>query len=242
MAVTAYVRQFLNNSRLASLSRLTGTLTASEPAQASLQWIHHVQHTIFGDEINNLTSKSHCLSLVKQLRLFIDHDGLLRCGGRIHNAPLLELAKFPYLLPSRHTFTTLVIKNAHVTQLHGGLNATLTAICQKYWIPSARQRINTVIRKCVTCRKTSGKPYAMPDPPPLVKSWVSNTDPFTVTEVDYTGVLYVRTPGGEYKVYLCLFTCAVSRAIHLEVVPDLTADSFLQAFPRFAGRSVPKLR
>jgi len=78
--------------------------------------------------------------------------------------------------------------------------------------------------------------------PPLVKAQVSHTDPFTVTGVDYTGALYVRAPGGECKVYLCLFTCAVSRAIHLEVVPDLTADSFLQAFRRFAGRrSAPKL-
>ena len=38
------------------------------------------------------------------------------------------------------------------------------------------------------------------------------------------------------------FTCAFSRVIHLEVVPDLTTDSFPQAFLRFAGRrSVPKL-
>ena len=82
----------------------------------------------------------------------------------------------------------------------------------------------------------------MPDPPPLVKSRVTHTSPFTVTGVDYTGALYVRAPGGECKVYLCLFTCTISRAIHLEVVPDLTADSFLQAFRRFAGRrSVPKL-
>ena len=41
---------------------------------------------------------------------------------------------------------------------------------------------------------------------------------------------------------ICLFTCAFSRTIHLEVVPDLTADSFLQVFRTFAGRrSVPKL-
>ena len=40
---------------------------------------------------------------------------------------------------------------------------------------------------------------------------------------------------------ICLFTCAFSHTIHLEVVPDLTADSFLQVFRRFAGRSVPKL-
>jgi len=179
MAVTAYVRRFLHNSRHDPSSRLTGPLTVSELAQSNLQWVHHVQHTTFGDEINNLTSKSRRrLSLVRQLRLFIDHEGLLRCGGRIHNAPLSELAKFPYLLPSRHTFTTLVLKNAHVAQLHGGVNATLTAIRQKYWIPSARQRINTIIRKSVTCRKTSGKLYAMPDPPALVKARVSHTDPF----------------------------------------------------------------
>jgi len=60
--------------------------------------------------------------------------------------------------------------------------------------------------------------------------------------VDFTGALYVRTTEGERKVYLCLFTCAASRAIHLEIVTDLTVESFLQAFRRFAGRrSIPKL-
>ena len=67
-------------------------------------------------------------------------------------------------------------------------------------------------------------------------------NPFQVTGVDFTGALYVRTPNGECKVYICLFTCAVSRAIHLEIVTDLTVESFLYAFRRFAGRrSVPQL-
>ena len=39
-----------------------------------------------------------------------------------------------------------------------------------------------------------------------------------------------------------MFTCAVTRAIHLEVVTDLTERSFLQAFRRFASRkSLPRL-
>ena len=42
--------------------------------------------------------------------------------------------------------------------------------------------------------------------------------------------------------YACLFTCAVSRAIHLEVVMDLTVECFLHAFRRFASRrSTPRL-
>ena len=38
------------------------------------------------------------------------------------------------------------------------------------------------------------------------------------------------------KLYVCLFTCASTRALHLEVVQDLSAPTFLQAFRRFCGR------
>ena len=75
-----------------------------------------------------------------------------------------------------------------------------------------------------------------------MKSRVSQLNPFAVTGVDFTGALYVRTTEGEPKVYLCLFTCAVTRALHLEVVTDLTVEWFLQAFRRFAARrSVPTI-
>ena len=47
-----------------------------------------------------------------------------------------------------------------------------------------------------------------------------------VTGVDFTGALYVCATEGERKVYLCLFTCAASRAIHLEIVTDLTVEFF----------------
>ena len=41
---------------------------------------------------------------------------------------------------------------------------------------------------------------------------------------------------GEEKAYICLFICANMRAVHLEVVSDLTEESFLQAFRRFVSR------
>ena len=66
--------------------------------------------------------------------------------------------------------------------------------------------------------------------------------PFSVTGVDFTGALFVRYMNKEQKVYICLFICANTRAIHLEVVIDLTEETFLLAFRRFAGRrSLPKL-
>ena len=159
----------------------------------------------------------------------------------IHNAPLSEIARFPYLLPAKHHFTDLVIYFTHNTQLHAGVNGTLTAIRQNYWIPSARQVIKRLLRKCVTCRKVIAKPYQPPDPPPLVMERTQMTQPFQVTGVDFTGALYVRGSEGEIKVYVCLFTCAVTRAVHLEVVTDLSVETFLLALRRFSGRrSTPK--
>ena len=88
----------------------------------------------------------------------------------------------------------------------------------------------------MTCRKLEGVAFRAPDPAPLPKLRVQETAPFAVTGVDFTGPLYVRSESSETKCYICLFTCAVTRAVHLEVVSDLTERSFLQAFRRFASR------
>ena len=117
LAVTAYVLHFINTTR--QLSHNTGHLTTFELAKAKLKWLYTIQHEVFPEEIANLQSLSHSrLPLVQQLRLFLDDDQLLRCGGRIHNAPLSELAKFPYLLPSKHHFTKLIILHTHIQQHH----------------------------------------------------------------------------------------------------------------------------
>ena len=151
--------------------------------------------------------------------------GLLHCGGRIHNAPMTELGKFPYLLPTKHPFTKLIIYATHEKQLLGGVNSTLTAIRQCYWIPSARHIIRKLLQHCVICWKIQEKPYQTPDTPPLIKERTQNAQPFEFTGVDFTGALYVRGRGDEHKVYVCLFTCAVSRAVHLEIVTDLSAET-----------------
>ena len=44
------------------------------------------------------------------------------------------------------------------------------------------------------------------------------------------------------KVYTTLFTCGVTRAIHLELVPDLSAETFKQTLKKFtARRGTPSL-
>lgn len=127
---------------------------------------------------------------------------------------------------------------------HAGTNATLTAIRQRFWIPTARQCIKSQLRQCVTCRKHTGKPYQIPDPPPLPQIRTCASTPFMITGIDFTGALYIWNNHTKEKVYICLFTCATSCAIHLEVVMDLTVETFLLAFrrSRFTGhRSLPQI-
>ena len=142
-----------------------------------------------------------------RIRLFIDSKGFLRCGGRIHNAPLSDLTKFPYLLPAKHPFSRLVIWDIHRRLYHSGTNATLTALRQTYWIHAARQYIKSILRTCFVCCRVCGKSYPTPDTAPLPYTRTQDDHPFTYTGVDFTGALYVQCGANEVKVYLCLFTC-----------------------------------
>ncbi|XP_075262581.1 uncharacterized protein LOC142354213 [Convolutriloba macropyga] len=65
---------------------------------------------------------------------------------------------------------------------------------------------------------------------------------FTNVGVDYLGPFAVVHRDAEVKTYICLFTCLVTRAIHLEVAEDLSADKCLTAIRRFvARRGQPRL-
>jgi hypothetical protein len=234
--VTAYVYRFLHNLRK-DCQKVVGPISATETQAALKLWIANCQSLHYDNELANLTSSSSTrLPLVRQLRLFLDHDGFLRCGGRVHNPPLSELAKFPYLLPKGCRLTELIVQDAHCKQLHSGINATVTALRQTYWITAIRQYVKKLLRRCVTCRKVIGTPFKAPDPAPLPRIRVEEKPPFAVTGVDFGGPLYVRTQLGEAKTYICLFTCAITRSVHLEIVTDLSEEKFLLAFRRFASR------
>ncbi|XP_055859179.1 uncharacterized protein LOC129921394 [Episyrphus balteatus] len=64
--------------------------------------------------------------------------------------------------------------------------------------------------------------------------------PFTNTGLDYAGPLTIRLSrcrnAKTSKAYIALFVCMTTKAIHLELVNDLTTDAFIAAFRRFVSR------
>ena len=83
----------------------------------------------------------------------------------------------------------------------------------------------------------------MPPPPPLPTFRVKEDPPFSYTGVDFAGPLHVHPYSltESNKVWICLFTCLVTRAVHFDVVTDLTAVTFIRCLKRFAGRSLPRM-
>lgn len=74
----------------------------------------------------------------------------------------------------------------------------------------------------------------MEAPPAILpEDRVRDAATFEVTGIDYAGPLFLS--GGQ-KAYICFFTCATYRAVHLELVMTLSTEGFLEALRRLIAR------
>ena len=83
-----------------------------------------------------------------------------------------------------------------------------------------------------------GRPYGSPVPPPLPDFHVSEAPPFSTTGVDFAGPLYIRTHGltKSNKVWICLYTCCITRAVSTDILPDMSTETFICSLKRFCAR------
>ena len=133
--------------------------------------------------------------------------------------------------------TSLIVQDSHKRVMHGGVKLTLTELRARLWIVQGRQFVKKLLYKYVICRKLEGRPYQAPPSPPLPEFRVKECPPFAYTGVDFAGPLYVKTyTGPQQKVWICLYACCVTRAIHLDLVPSLTTSAFLRSLRRFSAR------
>lgn len=151
------------------------------------------------------------------------------------NSDLSQAARNPILLDKKHHLTTLIVKDAHQRVMHNGEKQTLTELRSAYWLIRGRQFVRKLIRHCLICRKQEGRPFQSVPPPPLPEHRVQQSRPFQHTGVDFAGPLYVKQ-SEKPKVWLCLYTCCVTRAVHLDLVPDLNTLTFIRSFKRFTAR------
>ncbi|XP_070070197.1 uncharacterized protein [Drosophila takahashii] len=138
------------------------------------------------------------------------------------------------------TIAYLIVEYHHRKYHHLHAEIVVNEIRQNYWIPGLRALAKEIIKNCPVCCIRR----AQPSPPMmgiLPKERLSpNTVPFTFTGVDYFGPIEVAVGRRREKRWGVLFTCLTVRAVHLELVPSLSTDSFLLALKLFTARRVER--
>ncbi|XP_072384596.1 uncharacterized protein [Diabrotica undecimpunctata] len=236
----AYCLRFIYNSQKLNVQRLVGSLSLKEIENAELCIIKLVQGQAFAQEIHvlrsgkSLPSKSNLLSLCP----FLD-SGLLRVGGRLKNSAFDEDKKHPIVLPSSHHVTKLIFTDLHIASMHAGPQHLLYLMREKYWPIHGKNTAKAIFRNCITCfkaRPTSNNPLMAN----LPSYRVQPSFPFCYTGVDYAGPFPPKDRRGRgfkgYKGYVCLFICLSTKALHLELVSDLSTPTFISALRRFVSR------
>ncbi|GBO18127.1 hypothetical protein AVEN_72965-1 [Araneus ventricosus] len=211
--------------------------TADEIQNAEYFWIKYVQAEFYSAEISALRSNKQLQnsSEIKSLVPFLDEDSLLRITGRLLEAELCFGEKHPVIHPRRCEFTELLVIREHERIGHCGVSATLTQLRKKYCIPKGHQLVKTMIRICLICKKYNAKPADQLSGQ-LPRDRISQSPPFQIVGIDFAGAILVKDNKETHKSYVALFTCAVTRAVHLELVSDMSTKCFLLALRRFLSR------
>ncbi|XP_071648472.1 uncharacterized protein [Temnothorax longispinosus] len=134
------------------------------------------------------------------------------------------------------------MRKEHLRLHHCGPEQLLHSTHLKYWPLSGRREANKIRRSYIKCFRA--KPRT---PEGLLIGDLSGDRvrhilrPFTTTGIDYAGPLQVRESRRRgrihiSKAWIAVFTCFATKAVHLELVTELTTESFLAALRRFFAR------
>ncbi len=239
----AFILRFKNNCLKSASDRVKDPLKIQEFNLAKKHLIKVAQRQSFPDEFSHLIEKRPIANNSKILNLtpFLDSDEIIRVGGRLEFSDFSPDKKHPILLHSSHHFTKLLFAHEHVKLMHIGPQALLSSIRDEFWPVAGRNLARTTVKRCFRCFRF--KPdYVQPIMANLPRDRTVPSPPFHVTGLDYAGPFLVRQGLGKSrsrkleKCYIGVFVCFSTKALHLELVSSLTANSFLLALRRFVSR------
>lgn len=166
----------------------------------------------------------------RKINLQKNKDGLLECRGRLQGV-------YPIYIPDATTFAKKYVKHVHKATLHGGVGLTMAKVREEFWIPRLRRLVKKVTRECYGCKRFLAVALAAPPPGLLPREKTEGSCPFEVVGVDFAGpIKYRKTPRVEGKAYLVLYACSLTKALYLEVLPNLETSTFFASLKRFIAR------
>ena len=198
--------------------------------------VRQCQLESFAEELRRLQKKKtlHSTSSLLALAPILGDDGLLRLGGRAGRAQLPYDQLHPPFLSGQHPFAEKVVRAFHENLNHVGTDFLLCYVRQHFWVTRGRELVKKIRRDCVVCKRNRAQPgeQMMAD---LNESRLDyGTLPFTRTAVDLFGPMEISLYRNKTaKRWGVLYTCLVTRAVFLELVPSLSSTDFLLSLRKF---------
>jgi len=200
-----------------------------------LSWLNN-PHTSYKMFVSNRVFQIQ--SVLAHLCPSLDSANLVRVGGHMQNSNWSERRKHPILIPKESHLAVLIVRHWHLYACHARLRLLIALVQQQFWIIGIRLIVHQVIRKCLICAKMSA---ANPQPimADLPSFRVQEAHPFSVVEIDYAGPLKMKElslrKARIVKVYIAVFVCMTTKALHLESVTALFTEAFQLTLDRFVA-------
>lgn len=200
-------------------------------------WIRQAQLDDYAEEIQTIQKGKPVPKSSSLYKLDPHLDGhVLKVRGRISHAAVSEDRKMPVILHGKHPFTRLLVGDAHQKAGHANNERVINDLRQRYWVVNLRPTVRAIAQRCQLCRIRKTMPVK-PTTGDLPEERITKTQrPFTHCGTDYFGPMTVVIGRRHEKRWGALFTCLVTRAVHLELVSSLSTDSALMAIRRMAAR------
>lgn len=236
--IVALLIRFKHNTTNRS-SKRTGPVSLEELEEALIVLVRQAQQDSFPEEMADLGKQGEVKSSSRIKSLYpILKAGIICVGGRLANAPVPETRKHPFILDHRHPLAIALARHYHYKFYHAGQQLLLATLRERFWPTNANSLARKVIHGCIPCfrRKPKVIDQLMAD---LPVERVTPSAPFLKVGVNYCGPFHISYPNRKsspVKCYVAVFVCLSVKAIHLELVVDLTTQAFIAALRRFVAR------
>ena len=236
--VTSWMLRFM---RLDAEKERSSHLTVSEGLRSTTFLTQRSQQRSFQQELTAIMAGREISpkSTILVLHPMLGKDKLLRVGGRLWNTKLPYHTSHPIILAANDHLAQVLFLHYHLLLGHCGPSTLLAHSANLYHVVRGRVLSRNVCMKCVTCRKQAARTSSqlLGQLPPFR---VEPQAVFYNTGMDFCGPFWVRKgytrKPVNVKVYLSIFICMATKAVHLEVVSDLTTPAFIASLDRFVSR------
>ncbi|UYV75899.1 hypothetical protein LAZ67_13001729 [Cordylochernes scorpioides] len=225
--IVAYLLRFKrktisDESRPGQHDKMSKEISVEEFEEAEKVVLRHIQLISFGRDDKR----------INKLNAFTDEYGLYRIKSQLYFGEDDYDTRCPIVLPGENQVVKLLIRKEHEMMSHAGIQTTQQLVRCRIWILKGKRTIRSIISACATCRRYNSK-RVQTESIPIPATRIGSTPAFGVIGVDLAGPL---TETGGKKIWVVLYTCAVYRAVHLELTKTVSTEGFLDTFRRFVAR------